>query len=149
MDCKEYRKHISMLIDGELEVRSAEALEKHLAACSACSNTYERMTELNNTLNAVWLGWPPSMLASSVKARLAEGSGNFKGRFFSSAWRKVPLFALIVLLAIGLGNLAGRSMTEILVGAPSSEANLQYLLTDAGQSFSDIVLNIAVEENAR
>jgi hypothetical protein len=60
----------------------------------------------------------------------------------------VPLLALIVLLAIGVGNLAGRSMTEILVG-DQSEAKLEYLLTDAGQSFSDIVLDIAVEENSR
>ena len=50
--------------------------------------------------------------------------------------------------AIGVGNLAGRSMTEILVG-DQSEAKLEYLLTDAGQSFSDIVLDIAVEENSR
>ena len=55
---------------------------------------------------------------------------------------------MIVLLAIGVGNLAGRSMTEILVG-DQSEAKLEYLLTDAGQSFSDIVLDIAVEENSR
>ena len=60
----------------------------------------------------------------------------------------MPLFAIILLLAIGLGNLAGRSMTEILAG-DQSEAKLDYLLADAGQSFSDIVLDIAGEENSR
>jgi predicted anti-sigma-YlaC factor YlaD len=149
MDCKDNQKYISMLIDGELEARSSEALQKHLVTCSACRNTYELMRELNETLNVVGLSWPPSMLASGVKARLAGQNGDSKGRFSSRAWRQVPLFAMIVLLAISLGNLAGRSITEMLVGAPSSEAKLQYLFTDADQSFSNIVLDIAVGENSR
>jgi hypothetical protein len=84
-------------------------------------------------------------MLASVKARFPKGPPSAPR---PSAWRPVPLFALIVLLAIGVGNLAGRSMTEILVG-DQSEAKLEYLLTDAGQSFSDIVLDIAVEENSR
>jgi len=148
MDCSDYQKHMSMLIDGELGQHSLQALESHLAACSVCRNAYERMTALNRTLKDVDLYRPPSMLASRVKARFAQESGQPTGRLFPSAWRQVPLFALIVLLAIGVGNLAGRSMTEILVG-DQSEAKLEYLLTDAGQSFSDIVLDIAVEENSR
>ncbi len=149
MDCSEYQKHISMLIDGELGDHSSEALARHLAACRECSNAYARMTELNETLAAVGLHWQPAMLTARVRARLAEESGQPKARLFSLAWSRVPVYAMILLLAIGLGDLAGRSMTEILVGAPSSEANLQYLLTDAGQSFSDIVLDIAAEENSR
>lgn len=147
MDCSEYQKHISMLIDGELGEHSSEALKGHLAACSACSNTYERMAELHKILNAAELSWSPPMLAARVKGRLAEKSAP-PGRLFASAWRQVPLFAVIVLLAIGLGSLAGHSMSEILLG-DTSEAKLQYLISDAGQSFSDIVLDIAVEENSR
>jgi hypothetical protein len=106
------------------------------------------MAALNSALKDVDLYRPPSMLASRVKARFADESGPPRERLIPSAWRPVPLLALIVLLAIGVGNLAGRSMTEILVG-DQSEAKLEYLLTDAGQSFSDIVLDIAVEENSR
>jgi anti-sigma factor (TIGR02949 family) len=148
MDCDDYQKHMSMLIDGELGQHSLQALETHLAACSGCRNAYGRMAALNSALKDVNLYRPPSMLASRVKARFAEESGSPSARLIPSAWRPVPLFALIVLLAIGVGNLAGRSMTEILVG-DQSEAKLEYLLTDAGQSFSDIVLDIAVEENSR
>lgn len=148
MDCRDYQIHMSMLIDGELGQHSLQALEAHLAACSGCRNVYERMAVLNRALKDVDLFRPPSMLASRVKARFAEESGPPRGRLFPSAWRQVPVFALIVLLAIGVGNLAGRSMTEILLG-DQSEAKLEYLLTDAGQSFSDIVLDIAVEENSR
>ena len=83
-----------------------------------------------------------------MKARLAEQNAPRRERRFPLAWVQVPVFAMIVLLAIGLGNLAGRSMTEILVG-DQSEVKLEYLFTDAGQSFSDIVLDIAVEENSR
>ena len=148
MDCNDYQKHMSLLIDGELGQHALQALETHLTACSGCRNTYERMAALNSTLKDVDLYGAPSMLASKVKARFAEESGPSRARLVPSAWRPVPLLALIVLLAIGVGNLAGRSMTEILVG-DQSEAKLEYLLTDAGQSFSDIVLDIAVEENSR
>jgi predicted anti-sigma-YlaC factor YlaD len=148
MDCNDYQKHMSLLIDGELGQRSLQALETHLAACPGCRNAYERMAALNSVLKGVDLYRPPSMLASRVKAGFAAESGPRRAHLIPSVWRPVPLFALIVLLAIGLGNLAGRSMTEILVG-DQSEVKLEYLLTDAGQSFSDIVLDIAVEENSR
>ena len=148
MDCIEYQKNMSMLIDGEQGHLPLEALEAHLAACSGCRNAYERMGALNRALKDVDLYRPPSMLASRVKARLAEENAPRRERRFPLAWAQVPLFAMIVLLAIGLGNLAGRSMTEILLGE-QSEAKLEYLLTDAGQSFSDIVLDIGVEENSR
>jgi predicted anti-sigma-YlaC factor YlaD len=147
MDCNNYLKYMSRLIDGELGQPALRALETHLAACSECRNAYERMAVLNSVLRNVDLYGPPSSLASRVKARLAEENAP-RGRLLPHAWRQLPLFALIVLLAIGVGNLAGRSMTEILVG-DQSEAKLEYLLTDAGQSFSDIVLDIAVEENSR
>jgi len=148
MDCSDYQKHVSTLIDGELGQHSLQALETHLAACSGCRTAYERMAVLNRALKDVDLYRPPSMLASRVKARLVEENAPRRERRFPLAWAQVPVFAMIVLLAIGLGNLAGRSMTEILVG-DQSEAKLEYLLTDAGQSFSDIVFNIAVEENSR
>ncbi len=148
MDCGEYQKHISMLIDGELGERSAEALKSHLAACPACSKTYVRMEGLDRTLNAAGLSLPPPMLAARIKGRLAEKSVPLRERLFASPWRQAPLFAVIVLVAIGLGSLAGHSMSEILFG-DTSEANLQYLISDSGQSFSDIVLDIAVEENSR
>jgi predicted anti-sigma-YlaC factor YlaD len=148
MDCSDYQKHVSTLIDGELGQHSLQALETHLAACSGCRNAYERMASLNRALKDGDLYRPPSMLASRVKARLAEENAPRRKRRFPLAWAQVPVFAMIVLLAIGLGNLAGRSMTEILLG-DQSEAKLEYLITDAGQSFSDIVFNIAVEENSR
>jgi predicted anti-sigma-YlaC factor YlaD len=148
MDCSDYQKQVSTLIDGELGQHSLQALETHLAACSGCRNAYERMAVLNRAFKDGDLYRPPSMLASRVKTRLAEENAPRGERRFPLAWAQVPLFAMTVLLAIGLGNLAGRSMTEILVG-DQSEAKLEYLLTDAGQSFSDIVLDIAVEENSR
>ncbi len=148
MDCDDYQKHVSMLIDGELEEHSSRALERHLAACARCRNAYDRMAGLNRALNNVALYKPPSLLTSRVKARFAEKNARRRGMPFPFAWNQAPLFAMIVLLAIGLGNLAGRSITEILVG-DQSETKLEYLLTDAGQSFSDIVLDIAVEENPR
>ena len=148
MDCNDYQKYMSLLIDGELGQHSLQDLETHIAACSGCRNAYERMAVLNRALKDVDLYRPPSMLASRVKARLVDENAPRRERRFPLAWAQVPVFAMIVLLAIGLGNLAGRSMTEILVG-DQSEAKLEYLLTDAGQSFSDIVLDIAVEENFR
>ena len=78
MDCNDYQKHMSMLIDGELGQHSLQALETHLAACSGCRNAYGRMAALNSALKDVDLYRPPSMLASRVKARFAEESGPTK-----------------------------------------------------------------------
>lgn len=148
MDCSEYQKLMSMLIDGELGERSSEGLKRHLDACLGCRKAYECMAALNETLNAAGLYRPPSMLATRVKARLAEKNQLPKEWHFPRAWRQAPLLAMIVLLAIGLGNLAGRSMTQIFIGE-QPESGLEYLLTDAGQSLSDIFLDIAVEENSQ
>ena len=82
MDCSDYQKHMSMLIDGELGQHSLQALETHLAACSGCRNAYERMAGLNRALKDVDLYRPPSMLASRVKARFAEESGPPERRSF-------------------------------------------------------------------
>ena len=46
-------KYVSKLIDYELGENSAEALKSHLAACSACRNTYERMAALNRSRQPV------------------------------------------------------------------------------------------------
>ncbi len=148
MECSDYQIRISALIDSELGEPSPEALKKHLAACSDCRNTYERMAAMNKSLTAVGLYGPPSALAARVKAKLGDAGAQSARRYFPPAWGRVPLFAMIVLLAIGLGNLAGRSMTEIVTGN-KSDTKLDYLLADAGQSFSDIVLDIAGEENSR
>jgi len=137
-----------MLIDGELEERSAEALKGHLTTCLRCIRTYERMVAVNGVLHAAELYSPPSMLATRVKARLEEQNARPGEWHFPRAWRQAPLFAMILLLAIGLGNLAGRSMTQILIG-DQLEPKLEYLLTDAGQSLSDIFMDIAVEENSQ
>jgi anti-sigma factor RsiW len=150
MDCNECPKNISILIDGELGQQTTQALRQHLVACSTCRNTYERVAALNESLRSVSLNDPPSMLAARVKARLLRSDARnvSPDRPLRHVWGRVPLLAMIALLAIGLGNVAGRSMTEMLF-SHSQEPKLEYLLTDAGQSLFDILMEIGVEENSR
>ena len=150
MDCDEWEKQVSRMIDCEPGRRAPEAVRQHLAGCMRCRNMHGRMQALTETLRSVSLYAAPATLAPKVKARLAEENAQRLGlrRHFSFGWSRTPLLAMIVLMAIGLGSFAGSSMTEILV-SHGSEGKIEYLLTEPGRSFLDVVLEITVEENSR
>ncbi len=148
MGCREYEKGISRLIDGEAGESEAEALRRHLEICLTCRGEYERILGLNRVLAVDENYSPPAALATKIKAGLMEENARGRESKFPVAWSRVPLFAVIVLLAIGLGGIAGRSVTGILTGNTLA-TKLDYLLPDAGDSFSDFVADIAVGENSR
>src|SRR4030042_6804782 len=110
MKCSEFHRQISLLIDGELRGPAAEALQLHLKQCPECRGFHQRMVAIADEVKAI-LGPVPSLsLADRARDRVAvERSRGWAKQFFP-AWSQVPLVALVVLLAIGLGNLAGRSV---------------------------------------
>ncbi len=148
MGCREYEKEISRLIDDEAGESAAGALEKHLTTCVSCRDEYERIAGLNKELTALGESWQRPALGAKMRARLIEENARGRESKFPAAWGRVPLFVVIVLLAIGLGGIAGRSVTGILAG-DTLPTKLDYLLPDAGDSFSDIVADIAGAENSR
>lgn len=148
MSCFTYQKMISQLIDGELSAPSSEQLRIHLEGCSECQDLYMRMLSLNDYVKAVESSLPSSALAERVKERIASVRTGREETWRLPAWSSVPAIALVVLVALGLGNLAGRSLGEILT-AGRPERGIELLVTDNGQAFSDVILAIGGEEQDR
>lgn len=148
MECQKFKREISALLDGELTPSVSEALAEHLDRCVECRQEYERMADLDRSLHAMEVPRPDPLLAAKVKARLSELRHDKGEPLPLPAWSRVPLMVMIVLLALGLGNLAGRSMTE-LGTADRQEVVLESLVPDAGHSFADVIASIDQKEEAR
>jgi anti-sigma factor RsiW len=148
MKCSEFHRQISLLIDGELRGPAAGALQLHLKQCPDCRGFHERIVAVTNEVKAVRGPVPSLSLAAKVKERVALEIARGQARESFPAWSQIPLVALVVLLAIGLGNLAGRSVNEML-RPYGSEAMLEYVLPDQNGSLAEVVMDIGAEENSR
>ncbi len=148
MECHSYQRLISKLIDGELAAPATQELRDHLAACPECDRMYQQMSAMTRSLESVWTPTPEPGLAGRVKARVADERRAIEQKEGMRSWVRVPLMAMVVLLALGLGNLAGKSMTEIIGSDDAGEA-LEGIGPDLTQSFADVLIDLGSEENAR
>jgi hypothetical protein len=87
-------------------------------------------------------------LAQRVKERVASEKARQEDKEFFPAWSKVTVMAMAVLLAVGLGNLAGRSVNEML-NVNRSETMLDYVIPYQSGSLAEVVMDIGSEENSR
>lgn len=148
MDCRDCQQKISVLVDGELGEDFTEEVTRHMAVCPDCRRVYERMSHVNEVMRTFADLAPSPSLAERVKARVTDQRRRREENAFLPVWGKVSLMAMIILLAVGLGNLAGRSMNEMMV-ADRSEEFLEWVAPSEGQSFSDALINLGAEENTR
>lgn len=148
MNCGIYRKNISLLLDGLLAEPAVGRLLAHLDSCPECREVYEGMLAVNETLKSALLSCPRGGLAERVKERIAsQGRVRETGRSMP-LWGSVPLVAALVLIALGVGNFAGRSLTG-LVALERPESRLEFLVADNGSSFADVMLDMRGGEGSR
>lgn len=145
MECGNFKEQISLMIDGELSASSSEALSAHMAGCPDCRTFYERLTAVDNAVKAAMPAIHGPLLAQRVKEKLAGRKVRRLQTDFT-AWRRVPVMAMIVLVALGLGNLAGRSISELFSNGQSA-AVIEAVSSDSGNSFSDVLLELGTEES--
>jgi len=150
MNCTTCEKHISRMIDGELDRSLSELVGKHLEECSTCRQVYTRLTTMNSSLKLYGdFTAPRPGLAGRVKENISTvGERKKRNDLRTSLWSWAPAAAMVLVLALGLGNIAGRTLSDIL-RPPSMEASAELLDADDGNSFADIVLDMTHEENAR
>lgn len=149
MDCRKRENQISMLLDGELESSASDELLAHVATCKACRSLHERIIALNADMEALaQVSTIPSDLATKVKERISAVKGRKYHRHLALVWRQVPIVVVTVLLAIGIGNLAGRSVTRILLPERIDSA-MEVLVPDTGESLGDLLLDVVPEESSR
>lgn len=148
MKCQEFQKMISPLVDGELSEASARALRTHLDSCADCRHLHERVIALDGDLRSVMVVLPSSALAEKVKENIASRRRLREASDFLPAWGRVPIMAMLVLIALGLGNLAGTSLTD-LITPREPEATSEFSINDNGHSFADLILDLSREEAPR
>ncbi len=146
MDCGKYIRQISKYIDGELSDQAGKMLATHLSECSECRRFYSRMTAINETLCSTAAEYDHRALISRVKDRLGET--DLSKRMAFPILRKLPAYGLLLILALGLGNLAGNSLCRII---PHREANgtLELLAPEHENSLAEAILDIGVQENSK
>ncbi|MFH1117660.1 MAG: zf-HC2 domain-containing protein [Pseudomonadota bacterium] len=144
MSCIKYQRMISRLVDGELPEAAAEELRIHLVGCSRCQTFSQQASALDRGMKTIESALPRSALAGRVKAHIAEQRPDMADRHVFPAWARVPVMAVLVLCALGVGNLAGKSLSTMFV-ADRQVGTLDLLETDGGQSFTDALLEIAGE----
>jgi anti-sigma factor RsiW len=145
MECGKYKEQISLMIDGELGVSASAALKAHMAGCPDCRRFHERLNALGITLSSTLSVDPSSALAERVKERLARRR-NHRLERDPVLWRRVPVMAMIVLLALGLGNLAGRSISDLFTSGQNHNS-LELIAPDSESSLSDALIELSAEEN--
>ena len=148
MDCHERQRQISILLDGELSDSKAEDLKDHCESCAQCKEVLDRMESLGANLGAIKPVTPESALAARVKQRISERAARSRGMGLLPTWSQAPLVAMIVLAAVGLGHLAGRSLSEIL-NVERVEQELVVLMQNRSPSFADAVSAFDSEEGLR
>ncbi|MEI8182088.1 MAG: zf-HC2 domain-containing protein [Desulfomonile sp.] len=146
MKCLKFQRQISALIDGQLPDTLKHGLERHLRECESCSNVHLRMISANSRLRSS-AGYPTdATIAEKVKARIASRRNRRSGYQALPIWGRLPVFATLIMLALGLGNFAGTSLFEIL-STRQPDSLVELLVQDNGQYFGDLVMEIGHEDN--
>ncbi|MEW6531237.1 MAG: zf-HC2 domain-containing protein [Thermodesulfobacteriota bacterium] len=148
MRCGDCQKIIGRLVDGELDADVVTTVQEHLSSCAECRAFHERLTSLDRSLKSMPRLEPRMALARMVKARIVEERRGSQTSIFVPRWIQVPVAVALIMVAVGLGNLAGRSLTEILEGPPP-DAGLELLVSSPGMSFGEVLTEIHGQESVR
>lgn len=148
MKCTELQRKISSFIDGELEKDSADALRTHLLQCEDCRTWYERLLALDRNLTASSLFHPDAALTQRVKEKISSRASAGTDRSIRYLWWRAAAVAAAIVLAVGVGNFAGQSLSKMFV-PEFAEHKLDFLIPENGPFLVDAVLEIGHQEDSR
>lgn len=148
MDCSKWQEQLSKRLDGEATNSEVSDVMEHIAGCEGCKRTFERMGVLNDSLRSLSAPLPRTDLARAAKAVLFGKRTSSVNSSSFAVWRKVPVLIVILLLAVGLGNFAGRSMADLLQER-GADTGTSFLEQHADTSLADVVLEINSQETSR
>lgn len=121
MECSEYRRLISRMIDGECDAPLRESIEAHLRDCEECRAFLESTRELFALHRGLGESAPPGALAASVMG-IVEAQEH-RSRFAGFMKVVVPIAAAVVLV---FGIYAGSALVD-LYNQPASNGQLAAL----------------------
>ena len=148
MECGEYQKLLSRLLDGELDEEKAAAARDHMTSCSTCAEFYASAFSIGSALGASLDAAIPSNLSVRVKQAVAAERNKASTNILPARWIQVPLTAGLLIVAIGLGGLAGHSLSEAL--RPGLDAGeLEALVPASDTSFAQALVEMASLEDRK
>ena len=151
MRCRTARKYISRSVDGELEPRRAERLERHLGKCGDCRAFAEDVRRIVEKASGLAAPEPSDKVWRSIRARLEAGA--LRPGAAGARLDRRPLFGLslpalrlagavaaaVVLVASGLivGTRMGRE--EVRMSPQEREAYTLAKLDEAERHYEQAV----------
>ncbi len=93
MSCSKFQKNLSAYIDGELDLRSKEELEKHLMICHNCQREKDRISEVIELVKSSADIDVPDGLWGRVQEKLVEIPAHSHFALFK--WASIPAGAVI------------------------------------------------------
>lgn len=108
MRCAKAKKHISELVDGDLDQTKAAAIKKHLTGCSSCSKLFQDLSTISESAKSLEEYDPPDYLWMKIRHRLDKGGAASLSDVYSRRrWFALPGFgfalasAALLLLVVG------------------------------------------------
>ncbi len=146
MDHNKYLKLVSKYIDRELPGSDSVIVEQHLKDCENCRAFHDTALQLNDLMHSQAPAIHADIMARKVMTNLRVNSENKKGLPLS--WARLPAYVMILALALGLGNFAGKSLIDI---SPlhSSNPALDLLASESENSLAAAVIDIGFEETSQ
>jgi len=148
MNCSAFRKQISLLLDGALDEATAATLKAHMAGCADCQRFHDRIAAIDVTLRENRAVFPPAALTERIKSNVEAYRARKEGREFFPVWSHVAVLALVLLLAVGVGNLAGRLVTDVFT-QQRADAFVDQLIPGQNGWVSDAFIELGAEERSR
>jgi anti-sigma factor RsiW len=125
MDCRKCEQLLSSYIDGELDGEAILDLEDHIKTCSACNALLDKFREMTQVIKSARMPhMRPGLIVDTI-ALVKNKGGRQSGHSESlRVWGRVPVFGVILLIALSLGGMAGKSVSEVLLGNTESRVDL-------------------------
>ncbi len=146
MHCRESKRKISMLLDGELAGPDEQRLREHLAVCAECRREKEELFTLFSGIAGPATVAPSPRFFAAVRRKIEERSRT--SVFFPAglnAWARGLALAAPLALMLLAGTYFGTAFwADLLRPAAESTANL-YTSGDLSEEFNDIYFN-GIEE---
>jgi anti-sigma factor RsiW len=123
MNCRESKRLISLLLDGELNSPDEQALNEHLAGCTACRREKEELCALFSGITPPTAVQPSPFFFNKVQRRIEQAQTDvFSFRGFH--WPGFVTLAATVTLMLAAGNFLGTTLWSGLQQKDSAEVTV-------------------------
>lgn len=133
MSCQQTRELIHGYLDGELDLMKSIEIEKHLADCHTCTQTYKGMRSLQSIVAGSALRFePPSNLERRLRSALRrESKPETKSLLFRWRWAlSAALLLAVVITSWAIAAIVSRQSTDDVVAQEIVSSHVRSLMAD-------------------